>query len=41
MMILERPWYGCTAEQALQFCKFIVQFDPLADNNWLDPTGEG
>lgn len=27
---------GCTVEQALEFCRFIVKFDALADNHWLD-----
>jgi hypothetical protein len=31
---------GCTVEQALQFCRFMVQFDALADNNWLNPDEE-
>ena len=31
---------GCTAEQALQFCRLIVEFDALADNHWLDPDDE-
>jgi hypothetical protein len=31
---------GCTVEQALQFCRLIVQFDVMADNNWLNPDEE-
>jgi hypothetical protein len=27
---------GCTVEQALVFCELVVEFDPLADNHWLD-----
>jgi hypothetical protein len=27
---------GCTVEQALLLCKFVVAFDALADNHWLD-----
>ena len=27
---------GCTVEQALLFCRFVVEFDPIADNHWLD-----
>jgi len=27
---------GCTVEQALLLCEFVVEFDALADNHWLD-----
>jgi len=31
---------NCTLEQALLFCRLIVQFDALADNHWLNPDDE-
>jgi hypothetical protein len=31
---------GCTVEQARQFCRLIIQFDALADNDWLNPDEE-
>jgi len=27
---------GCTVEQALLFCRMVVDFDANADNHWLD-----
>jgi hypothetical protein len=29
---------GCTVEQALLTCAFVVKFDALASNHWLDPV---
>lgn len=31
---------GCTAEQAVTFCRFLVKFDVMVSRNWLDPLDE-